>query len=96
VFGECETKAFFRRIEFYDEEHDRALVDTAWLSLLTALIVGESLRGKIDEGLSHSRYGIVVLSPNFFVKTWPQQELDGLVSKEVSGIKVIAAGLAQH
>jgi hypothetical protein len=55
----------------------------------TALTVGDSLRGKIDEGLSHSRYGIVVLSPNFFVKTWPQQELDGLVSKEVSGIKVI-------
>jgi hypothetical protein len=55
----------------------------------TALTIGDSLRGKIDEGLSHSRYGIVVLSPNFFVKPWPQQELDGLVSKEVSGIKVI-------
>lgn len=55
----------------------------------TALLVGDSLRGKIDEGLSHSRYGIVILSPNFFRKPWPQQELDGLVSKEVSGIKVI-------
>lgn len=30
-----------------------------------------------------------MLSPNFFAKTWPQHELDGLVSKEVSGIKVI-------
>jgi hypothetical protein len=55
----------------------------------TALTVGDSLRGKIDEGLAQSRYGIVVLSPNFFAKRWPQQELDGLVSKEVSGIKVI-------
>jgi hypothetical protein len=55
----------------------------------TALTVGDSLRGKIDEGLAHSRYGIVVLSPNFFAKPWPQQELDGLVSKEISGIKVI-------
>jgi hypothetical protein len=55
----------------------------------TALTVGDSLRGKIDEGLSRSRYGIVVLSPDFFAKPWPQQELDGLVSKEVSGIKVI-------
>jgi hypothetical protein len=55
----------------------------------TALTVGDSLRRKIDEGLSSSRYGVVVLSPNFFAKTWPQQELDGLVSKEVEGIKVI-------
>jgi hypothetical protein len=55
----------------------------------TALTVGDSLRGKIDEGLLHSRYGIVVLSTNFFVKPWPQRELDGLVSREVSGIKVI-------
>jgi hypothetical protein len=55
----------------------------------TVLTVGDSLRGKIDEGLSRSRYGIVVLSPSFFAKSWPQQELDGLVSKEVSGIKVI-------
>jgi hypothetical protein len=55
----------------------------------TALTVGDSLRGKIDEGLSRSRYGIVVLSPDFFAKPWPQQELDGLMSKEVSGIKVI-------
>jgi TIR domain len=55
----------------------------------TALTVGDSLRRKIDEGLSSSRYGVVVLSPSFFAKTWPQQELDGLVSKEVEGIKVI-------
>jgi len=55
----------------------------------TALTVGDSLRTKIDEGLSHSRYGIVVLSPNFFVKRWPQNELDGLISREVSGVKVI-------
>jgi hypothetical protein len=38
----------------------------------TALTVGDSLRGKIDEGLAQSRYGIVVLSPNFFAKRWPQ------------------------
>jgi hypothetical protein len=29
------------------------------------------------------------LSPHFFAKSWPQWELDGLVSREVSGIKVI-------
>ena len=55
----------------------------------TALEVGDSLRKKIDEGLGHSRYGIVVLSHQFFAKNWPQKELDGLVSKEIWGTKVI-------
>src|SRR5262249_40383546 len=31
----------------------------------TALTIGDSLRGKIDEGLANSGFGIVVLSPYF-------------------------------
>jgi len=54
-----------------------------------ALTLGSSLRRSIDEGLSKSRCGVVILSPNFFKKEWPQKELDALVSKEVSGVKVI-------
>jgi len=46
------------------------------------LKVGDSLRRKIDEGLAKSRYGIVVLSPNFFVRQWPQTELDGLAGRQ--------------
>lgn len=53
------------------------------------LRVGDSLRRKIDQGLSRSRFGIVVLSPAFFRKNWPQYELDGLVAREMSGGKVI-------
>jgi hypothetical protein len=53
------------------------------------LKVGDSLRRKIDSGLSRSRFGIVVLSPAFFSKNWPQYELDGLVAKEIAGGKVI-------
>ena len=55
------------------------------------LKVGDSLRRKIDDGLAHSRYGVVVLSKPFFEKEWPQHELDGLMSKEVAstGTKVI-------
>lgn len=49
------------------------------------LKVGDSLRRKIDEGLARSRFGIVVLSPAFFAKNWPQYELDGLVAKEMQG-----------
>ncbi len=53
------------------------------------LTVGDSLRRSIDKGLSRSRFGIVVLSPSFFAKDWPQYELDGLVAKEMTGGKVI-------
>ena len=54
------------------------------------LTVGDSLRRSIDRGLANSRFGIVVLSPNFFAKDWPQYELDGLVDMEMSqGRKVI-------
>jgi len=54
-----------------------------------ALRVGDSLRRSIDKGLTKSRFGVVVLSTSFFRKNWPQYELDGLVSKEMTGGKVI-------
>lgn len=54
------------------------------------LTVGDSLRRSIEQGLVRSRYGVVVLSPNFFAKEWPQWELDGLAALEIpSGRKVI-------
>ena len=52
-------------------------------------IVGDGLRRTIDKGLASSRYGIVVLSPAFFAKHWPQEELEGLAAREASGEKVI-------
>ena len=48
-----------------------------------ALDVGDSLREAIDRGLATSRYGIVVLSPSFFRKRWPNRELNGLVAREM-------------
>ncbi len=53
------------------------------------LTAGDSLRQAIDQGLAGCRYGIVILSPNFFAKEWPQRELDGLVQREMDGKKVI-------
>ncbi len=50
-----------------------------------SLAWGDSLRRNIDRGLASSRFGIVILSENFFAKEWPQRELDGLVAREVSG-----------
>ena len=53
------------------------------------LRVGDSLRQSIDRGLASSRFGIVVLSPAFFAKNWPQYEPNGLTAKEMDGHKVI-------
>ncbi len=62
----------------------------AWSPLTCVPMVGDSLRQRIDEGLATSRYGVVILSPNFFSKPWPQAELDGLYSRQsASGQKVI-------
>lgn len=47
--------------------------------------IGDNLRRKIDRGLVACRFGVVVLSPSFFAKGWPNYELDGLVTREVSG-----------
>lgn len=47
--------------------------------------IGDSLRRRIDQGLARSTFGIVILSPSFFAKEWPQYELDGLVTRSVSG-----------
>lgn len=54
-----------------------------------SLKLGDSLRRSIDGGLADSKFGIVVLSPNFLTKQWPQDELDGLMAKERNGKKVI-------
>jgi len=57
---------------------------SVWLYDLE-LKIGDSLRRKIDEELAHSRFGVVILSTDFFAKNWPPYELDGLVIRTVSG-----------
>ncbi|SFO31445.1 toll/interleukin-1 receptor domain-containing protein [Nitrosospira briensis] len=53
------------------------------------LTLGDSLRAKIDEGLAHSRFGVVILSKAFFAKDWPQRELNALVALESKNRKVL-------
>ena len=54
------------------------------------LNLGDSLSRKIDEGLAHCRFGVVVLSPSFLAKEWPRNELSALVARETaSGNKAI-------
>ena len=57
---------------------------TVWLDDFE-LKIGESLRRRIDAGLAGSRFGVVVLSKFFFEKGWPQYELDGFITRYVSG-----------
>lgn len=77
------------------ESFVRPLVDalresglTVWYDEAT-LRVGDGLRRSIEKGLAKSQYGVVVISKAFLAKEWPQRELDGLVSKEEDGTKVV-------
>ena len=49
------------------------------------------MREKIDKGLAKSRYGVVVLSPNYIAghKYWTKTELNGLFQVESFNGKVI-------
>lgn len=51
--------------------------------------IGDSLRRKIDKGLANSRFGIVVVSRDFIKKGWTNYELDGIITKAVSGEQVL-------
>lgn len=53
------------------------------------LKIGDSLRKSIDLGLVKSKYGLVIISPNFIKKNWTEYELNGMVAKEMEGHKVI-------
>ena len=61
---------------------------SVWLDRFE-LKLGDSLREKIDEGLSQCGYGIVILSSDFFSKHYPIRELNGLAQREVDGDKII-------
>lgn len=52
-----------------------------------SLKAGDSLRRSIDKGLLECDVGVVVLSPSFFRKEWPQRELDALLTGEIDGAK---------
>lgn len=49
------------------------------------LKIGDSFRRKIDNGLARSKFGIVVLSNNFINKGWTNYELDGIITKVITG-----------
>jgi Leucine-rich repeat (LRR) protein len=68
--------------------HLAALGINVWLDE-SEIHLGDSLRIKIDAGLAQSRFGVDILSPNFFSKNWTKSELDGLIAREATGTKVV-------
>lgn len=62
---------------------------TVWFDEIK-IKVGQSIRQEIEKGIAHARFGVVILSPDFFAKQWTQAELDALFSKKMaSGENVI-------
>lgn len=43
---------------------------------------GEDLTKAIDHGIAQSRFGIIILSPAYMLKTWTQRELRGFIARE--------------
>lgn len=56
---------------------------TVWYDT-TKISWGDSMRQRIDEGLRRSKFGVVVLSPNYIAegKYWTKAELNGLFQLE--------------
>jgi TIR domain len=51
--------------------------------------VGDDIRARIDEGLTRSRFGIVVASPAYFAKKWSSAELGALFALEGAHRRVL-------
>jgi hypothetical protein len=61
---------------------------TVWLDQWE-LTLGDSLRRSIEQALSQTSFGVVILSPEYLRKLWPMRELDGLFSMETPDRKLI-------
>ena len=61
---------------------------SVWYDEFT-LSIGDRLSRSIDKGLSRARFGLVVISPAFIAKRWPEYELRSLVAREGKRRKII-------
>lgn len=87
------TKIFIRYAS-EDEDFAKPLAESLGIEFEVwfapyKLAVGDSLLRKISQGLRECDFGVVILSPHFFAKEWPQAELDGLFNLESEQRKVI-------
>jgi cold shock CspA family protein len=61
---------------------------SVWYDEFT-LRLGDNLTESINNGLSDSTFGLVIISQNYFRKPWPKRELSALISREDTEGKVI-------
>ena len=96
--GKSVLRDFFICHASEDKPYVRRLVNA--LEQITAMVwfddyeiqVGDSLRGKIEQGLKISTYGVVVVSPRLIAKKergWIKRELGGLMARPEQGRPVI-------
>jgi hypothetical protein len=83
VFHVAEDKESFVR------DLVEALVANELQVRYVSLKPGDSLSISIEKGLSSCNHVVVVLSPAFFSRDWPQKELDALVRSETKEQKAI-------
>lgn len=43
---------------------------------------GDNLKEKIDNGLKHCKFAVIVISPNYFGKEWTEYELKTLLERQ--------------
>lgn len=46
--------------------------------------LGQSIRQEIESGIASCRFGVVIVSPDFFKKQWTQAELDALFGRKMN------------
>ena len=78
-----DKEAFVRPlVEELNKYHD------VWYDEIS-IVVGLSLMDAINKGLETCDFGVVVLSPHFFSKSWPRAELDSLFTLHLSNGKIL-------
>ena len=60
------------------------------------LKIGDSLTNQINKGLKDSKFGLIIISKNFFKKKWTNYELCSLNIKQINSKKVILPILHQY
>ena len=51
--------------------------------------IGDDWRRRMDDGMEHSRFALIVFSPAFFDKDWTQYELDNFITARTLGERAI-------
>jgi hypothetical protein len=60
----------------------------SWIDV-EAVRAGDNLRGRVNEAIAQSRFGVVILSKAFLDKKWTMDELDALLAMERHDHKVV-------